>query len=435
MQPRADLVGPATQQGVLLAVLAGCSFVMPMSLFLLSPLLVDLSVEFQVSVAQAGQLVTFTALPSAVLALLMGPLSDFTGRRPLLIGGTALLSASSLAGAAAPSYELMMATRLLTGLGFACMGPSIFAAVGDLFPYQERGRAYGWIVGANTLSMILGIPLATMLAAAVSWRLSFALVGIGAAIAAVVLAALYRPAAILSENGRVASADLRAVRERRGAALLRSYRSGYLAVLRTPTALAVFGSSFAMSVGLMALETYLGALLITRYGIGTGDLGPIFAVGGLGVLVGSQIGGRLGDRIGHKPIMAGSVLVAAVFVALLAYAPVNLFIAAGLNCLRSIPMGMRFTAASAIISEAVPTARATMQALNQSSFNTGVMGGSFLGGIVVETVGYSHVALMTVAGAILSAGLIALFVVEHRPLPEPEPETEAASAPLVSGPV
>lgn len=429
--------GPAARREVLLAVLSGCSFVMPLSLFLLSPLLVDLSVEFEVTVAQAGQLMTFTALPSAILAILIGPTSDFFGRRPLLIGGTALLSLSSFAAAFAPSYELMMASRLLTGLGFACMGPSIFASVGDLFPYQERGRAYGWTVGANTLSMIIGIPLATILAAAVTWRLSFFLVGIATAIAAIFLAVLYRPAPFQpaeSEAGRENGPALNG--EGRGAALLRSYRDGYIAVLNTPTALAVMGSSFSMSVGLMALETYLGALLITRYGIGTGDLGPIMALGGLGVLVGSQIGGRLGDRIGHKLIMGESVLVAAVFVLLMAYAPVDIFVVAGLNFLRSVPMGMRFTAASAIISEAVPTARATMQAVNQSSFNVGVMGGAFLGGLVVENFGYAHVALMTVAGAVVSAGLIGLFVVEYQPASEEdEAAAEAASVPLVSGPV
>jgi predicted MFS family arabinose efflux permease len=77
----------AARRGVLLAVLAGCSFVMPLSLFLLSPLLVNLTHEFNITVAQAGLLVTFTALPSALLALAMGPLSDFLGRRPLLVVG------------------------------------------------------------------------------------------------------------------------------------------------------------------------------------------------------------------------------------------------------------------------------------------------------------------------------------------------------------
>ena len=94
MNASPDLYEPAARRNVLLAVLSGCSFVMPMALFLLSPLLVNLTEEFHVTVAQAGLLVTFTALPSALLALLMGPLSDFIGRRPLLVGGASLLAFS-----------------------------------------------------------------------------------------------------------------------------------------------------------------------------------------------------------------------------------------------------------------------------------------------------------------------------------------------------
>src|SRR5438552_2844697 len=166
---------------------------MPLTIFLLSPLLVNLSQEFNVTVAQAGLLVTFTALPSALLAVLIGPLSDFLGRRPLLVGGALLLCLSSFATALAPSYELIVASRLLCGLGVAALGPSVFAAVGDLFPYLERGRAYSWTIGANTMASILGIPIATLIAALIHWRVSFVLVGVVTGIAAIVLAVLYRP--------------------------------------------------------------------------------------------------------------------------------------------------------------------------------------------------------------------------------------------------
>lgn len=418
--------GAARSRGVLLAVLAGCSFVMPLAIFLLSPLLVNLSEEFNVSVAQAGLLVTFTALPSAVLAIIIGPLSDFLGRRPLLVGGSTLMAISSLVSAVAPTYELMIAGRILGGIGVACLGPSVFAAVGDLFPYQERGRAYGWTIGANTLSGIIGIPMATLLAAVVHWRWSFAVVAILTGISAIVLALMFHPAKQPSEAAAPAGS--------RRAALVRTYREGYRAVVRTPTALAIFGSTFAMAVGLMGFETYLGALLITRHGIGTGELAPIFGLAGVGTLLGSQLGGRLGDRLGHKPFMSLSVVTALPFVLLLAYANVGLVAAAAFNFVRNVPMGMRFTAASAIISEAVPEARATMNSVNQSCFNLGVMLGSFLGGLIVESVGYSHIALMTVVGTFVSAGLITFFVVEHRPTEEELQEEEAASASMLPRP-
>lgn len=420
MQTAPNSGGFSATRGVMLAVLSGCSFVQPLSMFILSPLLVDLAREFDVTVAQAGLLVTMTALPSAALALFIGPMADYVGRRPLLLSGLTLLAISSVASALAPNFDLILASRVLAGVGLASMGPSIFAAVGDLFPYSERGRAYAWTIGANTLSSILGVPMATILASAVDWRWSFAAVAAITGAATAVLAVLYRP---LNEG---AAAGV----ESRRAALMQSFRNGYGAVFHTPSALAVFGSTFVNAIGLMAFETYLGALLITRYQITTGELAPIVGLAGLGTLIGSQIGGRMGDRWGHKQFMSTTVVVAALFVLVLAYADVSYWVAGALNFVRSGFMGMRFTSASVIISEAVPDARATMQAVNQSAFNAGVVLGSFGGGQVSESFGYSHISLMTLVGALLSATLIIRFVVENRDA-EPRVSIEEAEAAVI----
>jgi putative MFS transporter len=163
----------------------------------------------------------------------------------------------------------------------------------------------------------------------------------------------------------------------------------------------------------MAFQTYVGAFFITQYAIGTGDLAPILGVGGLGVLVGAQAAARLGERIGHRPIMAGSVLVAAVFVIVQVQTTTSVLVAAVLNFLTWVPMGMRFTSASTIISEAVPTARGTMNAVNAAFFNAGMVLGAFLGGVVVEGAGYAPLGLLMLASAATSAALVALFVAER----------------------
>ena len=420
----------------MLAVLSGCAFVQPLSMFILSPLLVDLAKDFDVTVAQAGLLVTMTAVPSAALALFIGPIGDFFSRRPLLLGGMALLAISSAASALAPTYELILWSRVLAGVGLAVMGPSVFAAVGDLFPYAERGRAYAWTVGANTLSSILGVPMATILAAVVDWRWSFVIVAVVTGVAVVILSVAYRPIEddTPAEEQHEQGEDQLAPAEHTWAGLLAFYQSGYRAVFHTPTALAVFGSTFSNAIGLMAFETYFGALVITRYGIGTADLAPVVAMAGLGTLVGSQIGGRLGDRFGHKRFMSVSVVVASVFVLILAYGDVGVVVTGALNFVRSVCMGVRFTSASVIISEAVPKARATMQAINQSAFNTGMSLGSFFGGQVVESWGYSHLALMTLVGALCSAAIITRFVIETRDPEVAVPVDEARSAVVLSEP-
>src|SRR5439155_515107 len=194
-------------------------------------------------IGQAGQLVAFTAIPSALLALVIGPISDTYGRRPTLLAGAGLLGIASVGSALAPNYEALAATRVLTGAGAAAMAPATFAAVADLFPYAQRGRIYGYITAANTVAMIAGIPAATVLAAFLDWRWAFAAVGLVTLASGALLLRLY-PAS------RPETPDLGPTPRTRNL-----FTAAYAPVVRATTARAIMGSSFAMSVGSQAFQT------------------------------------------------------------------------------------------------------------------------------------------------------------------------------------
>ena len=167
-----------------------------------------------------------------------------------------------------------------------------------------------------------------------------------------------------------------------------------------------------MSVGSIPFQTYLGAFFITTYGVTTADLAPILGLGGVGVLIGSQLAGRYGNRLGHKRVMAGSVLVASLFAMVELYTTTSVPVATLINFFVWLPMGMRFTSASTIISEAVPSARGTMNALNTASFNAGTVIGAFAGGVIVETRGFEPLGPMMLVGAVMSSALVTFFVAE-----------------------
>lgn len=400
----------------MLAALCITNFVAPLSFLIVSPLLVDLARDFGVSIAEAGQLVAIAAVPAAVLSLVAGPLSDVLGRRRLLVAGTGLFGLASLVAAVAPTYQAMLGTRLLLGVAFATAGPATFAAVGDLFPYRERGRAYANLAAAFTVATVLGLPLATLMAGAWHWRWSFAAVGLLSVATIPLLLALY-PAESPSDpsptSRRGPTVDNLIPRGGRARRVVVAFSQGYAPVLRSGAARAILGSSFAMATGWIAFQTYLGAFIITRYGVGTADLSPILGIGGLGMIFGAQLGGRLGDRLGHKALMAGSVVAAAFFVALLTWTTTNLYAVTLLNFAISVPMGARFTSAGTMISEAVPTARATMNALNMTCFQCGAVVGAGLGGLLVEMAGYEALGTLMLAASIAAAALVSLFVQEQ----------------------
>jgi DHA1 family inner membrane transport protein len=381
----------------MLAVLCVCGFSNPLSAFIVSPLLVDLSVEFHVGIAQAGQLITLVAIPAGVGALVIGPLSDLYGRRTLLLSGAAVLGMAAAGCALASSYEWMVAARVLTGLGLAALAPSVFAATGDLFPYAERGRALAYLTAAHTVSAIAGIPFATLAAAQWGWRSAFALLSCVMVGVVLILLRLYPR----SEVARPAGAHT-------------AFAQGYTAVWRSRNARALLVSSFAMSIGWMTYQTYLGAFFITRYGIGTGDLAPILAAAGVGLLAGSLVGGRLGDHIGHKSITVWSVAAGGGLIFLELATTTTVELAALINVALSFPMGMRVTSANTLLSEAAPSARGTINALNGSFFSAGMVIGVAAGGLFIESAGYAAVGVAAAVGQLASALILAVFF-EERP--------------------
>ena len=137
---------------------------------LVSPLLPDILDSFERSDASAGPLVAAASLPGIVLAPLIGIAADRWGRRPIL---TLCLTVFGLAGvftAIAPSFELLLATRLLMGMGSAGLVNLGVVLIGDHFEGEQRTM---WI-GRNAAVLTVGvavIPLLSGLAGeAIGWR-------------------------------------------------------------------------------------------------------------------------------------------------------------------------------------------------------------------------------------------------------------------------
>src|SRR5688500_19854970 len=89
------------------------------SIVVLVPIVVEVGRDLDASVSAIGQARTVLAVTAVVAALLIGPLIDRVGVRPLLTWGSALALAGAAASAAAPSVALFLLAHVITGTGVA----------------------------------------------------------------------------------------------------------------------------------------------------------------------------------------------------------------------------------------------------------------------------------------------------------------------------
>jgi EmrB/QacA subfamily drug resistance transporter len=112
-------------------------------------------------------------LTLASLILLGGSLGDRHGRRRVFVLGVGLFTAASLLCAVAPNAELLVAARLLQGIGGALLTPGSLAMIESSFRPDDRARAIGAWSGLGGVATALGPLLGGYLVQAVSWRAIF----------------------------------------------------------------------------------------------------------------------------------------------------------------------------------------------------------------------------------------------------------------------
>ncbi|MGH2377116.1 MAG: MFS transporter [Candidatus Limnocylindria bacterium] len=380
------------ERRTLLGVLGFLTFASVYANVVIVPALVLIAGEFGTTTGTAGLVAAAYGVPGIAVALLVGPYSDKLGRKWFLIAGSVLMGGATLLSAFAQTFEILIATRALAGMGASVIFPNVNATIGDSFPYRERGRAISNVIAMNTMASIIGLPVAGIVAEATSWRVSVGGVGIIAIGAAVLLFKLLA-------NTRPEVQPARA-------------RDLYGQIGGNVSAVAALGSSLLGALFWFTWATFFIVFFQQTYALSLGAASTVGLTLGVGVLVGSQVGGRLGDRIGHRRVIAVSILIAGALLLLQTNVSMPLALAATLNLLLSAVIGARFATNGALITEQVPEARGTMAAISSSMVSLGMVVGPAVGGVLVDSLGFWAIGVFCAAVAAVSAAVVFAFVTE-----------------------
>ncbi len=346
--PPAPAVPPAAPPKRLLGVLFLGTLLAALDIAVVGPALPALREAFALSERAVAWTFTAFVLANLVGLPVMASLADRVGRRRVYLADVAVFAAGTLVVALAPSFEVLLAGRVVQGLGASGIFPVATAVIGDAYPPETRGRAVGLLGAVFGVAFLIGPALSGILLAVASWRWIFALslplaaavfvlsartlpesraahprpfdaVGVALLVAGLVAlvvgltgldasafgASLARPAVW----GPLALATLLlpsfVAAERRAPAPM--IRPGLMA--RRPVQIAC---ALAVGAGLVeATFVLLSAYAVTAFGVEKAHASYLLLPLVAGVALGSPLAGRLLDRVGARPVVtSGAVLIA-----------------------------------------------------------------------------------------------------------------------------
>ena len=129
--------------------------------------------DLGIDVAELEWVVTGYALSFAVLMLTGGKVADMFGRRRVFLIGLAVFTLASLLCGLAGNAELLIAARVLQGVGAACMMPATLSIITATFPPRERGAALGIWAGVSAMALAIGPLVGGLITEHISWNWIF----------------------------------------------------------------------------------------------------------------------------------------------------------------------------------------------------------------------------------------------------------------------
>lgn len=376
---------------IAILVLALGTFTQGSSELMFAGLLPDLSRDLRVSIPRAGDLITAFAIGMMVGAPGLALATVSMPRKQLLVILIGAFSAMHFVAALAPEFTLLLITRFASGVAFAGFLATAVGTAAHLADPSRQGRAVGIVTAGFAAATAIGLPAGTAIGQALGWR--GAVLGVGAmAGVGMILTLLLVP----NSDPRAASTAGRELRALRNPQLMLSY------------------VVTALSMGaLMCTFSYLGALLPSAPGFSPVVVPWVLALFGFGALLGIFVGGMAADRwpwTGLLTAFAGLAVASMLLHWGLNSAPAmaTLLVAFGFCGYLSNPI------LNSRVLRIAPGAQRLAPALAATSFNVGISGGTWAGGLLLDH-GHGY-AILPVLSTVLAS--LALLLIGADPLTE-----------------
>ncbi|MEC0417255.1 MFS transporter [Bacillus subtilis] len=352
----------------------------------LLPLIAD---DLDIPVTTAGLTVSLYALGVTFGAPILTSLTSSMSRKTLLLWIMFIFIAGNTMAATASSIGILLAARVISAFShgvFMSIGSTIAA---DIVPEDKRASAISIMFTGLTVATVTGVPFGTFIGQQFGWRFAFMVI-----IAVGIIAFI--------TNGILVPSKLRKGTKTTMRDQLKLVTNSRLLLLFVITALG-YGGTFVVF-------TYLSPLLQEVTGFKAGTVAVILLGYGIAIAIGNMIGGKLSNRnpiaaLFYMFIVQTIVLFVLTFTAPYQAAGLITILCMGLLAFMNVP-GLQVYVVM-LAERFVPSAVDVASAMNIAAFNAGIALGSYLGGVITDSIGLIHTAWiggLMVVGAVILTG-------------------------------
>lgn len=374
--------------------LSAAGFTVLTTEFVIVGLLPAIARDLDISVSQAGLLVTLFAFTVAAFGPFLTAYFSRFERKRLFITILIMFGVSNVLAALAPNIGVMGIARLIPALGLPVFWALASETAVDIVGPEYAGRAIEKIGFGIVCATVFGIPVGTLISDAFGWRSAFAILAL-VAFAKALLLWVYLPKTHKHEES---------------VSLLSQFK-----ILRSPLMLGHVLLSVLVFSGMFTAYTYLADMLERLAGFNGTVVGwCLMGFGAVGLL-GNALGGRMVDR---HPLIASLVFCGFMITGMLAVVP-SMHSTLGLAlalAVWGVTQAALFLVSHVRLMKAAPQAPAFAASLNIAGANLGIGIGAIIGGRVIDHLGLGSLGFAA-AGIILLSILLALLLMSAKPVP------------------
>ncbi|KAF1008738.1 MAG: Purine efflux pump PbuE [Pseudomonas fluorescens] len=371
--------------------LSAAGFTVLTTEFVIVGLLPSIARDLNVSVPQAGLLVTLFAFTVAAFGPFLTAWFARFERKRLFISILMLFALANTLAAVAPNIWVMGLARLIPALGLPVFWALASETAVDIVGPDHAGRAIEKIGFGIVCATVFGIPVGTLIADVYGWRAAFGILALVAAAKALLLL-IYLPS----------------TRAKKDEVTLRSQ----FRILRSPLMQGHVLLSILVFSGMFTAYTYLADILERLAGFDGTLVGwCLMGFGAVG-LIGNSLGGRMVDR---HPLVASMVFCGFMIAGMVALVPAihSTFGLAAAMAVWGVTQTALFLVSHVRLMKTAPHAPAFAASLNIAGANLGIGLGALVGGHVIDTLGLGSLGFAA-SGFILLSILLALWLMTAR---------------------